>query len=262
MKKEHWMYMTVILFTAAMLLMFGSFYAASPNIITTPQYNFIGSIDEPIHMDNIAILSLDPDALDQVQTSGDNSVAIGSSSWLMQSGYNDREPFTGFLMCIAEHGTTTQPIYIGVMLSPLDPQDWDNWAFVGVLNPDVLPKKDTFYWIGFDLESDPLPIDAGEDWYLLAMSMDDPSDGNCWAWKIDDQQSYSRGTAMAFDGNNWHSGPYDMAFKTYTIEGNGGGDGEPSVTITSTYQVAVYQFLGSVSLLGAVISGTKYFLVV
>lgn len=268
MKKKIWLYLTTMFTVFGIVFLVYSVYAVSPehSTISVSQQAFIGSIEEYAHVNNLIITSLDPEDLDQAQTSmpGGLNIAIGSGSsgygsWIMQSGYNDRYPFTGFQIGLAEHGTTTEPIYVGVMLGKLDPQDENNWAVIARLDPGVLPEKDTFYWLGLDLEDDPLSIGPGQNWYLLAISMDDPVDGNWWMWGCSDQQPYPRGTAMAFDGSNWHDMPYDMTFKVYTVEG--GEPEEPEITITSNYQV-VSQFLGSLSLLGAVVSGVKYFTVV
>jgi len=271
MKKKNWMHLTITFVVAGLsLLVFSVYGFPSPerNTISTSQQGFMGDIKEPVRADNIVITSFDPKDLDQVQTSMPNglNIAIGTGggygNWVMQTGWNDREPLTGFAMGLAEHGTCTEPLYIGLMYSTQNPENWDYWRWYGRLDPGVLPEKDTYYWLGYDFENNPLipPINAGTVWCITAVSMDSPGDGNWWTWGCNDQQSYARGTAKIWGGLEtwWQDIPYDMTFKTYTVEGGVGE--EPTITITSTNQV-VASFLGSFSLLGAVVSGAKYFMV-
>jgi hypothetical protein len=265
-KKENWRIVAIIFIAIGIAFWCGSAFAVPENNIDSG-YSFTETLDEPIFVDNLIITSLDPEDLDQEQSELTGNYAIGTDPggygfWIMQRGMNDRGPFTGFQLALGEHGTTTEPLYVGVMYGENDPTNWDNWKVIAQLDPGVLPEKDTLYWLGLDLEPDTLPIYPGQNWYLLAISMDSPADDNFWMWGASENNPYPRGTVKAYDGDDWNEIPghtlLDMCFRTYTIEGEDPVDDPPDITITTTAQV-VAQALGSISFIGALVSGIRYF---
>lgn len=260
MKKKNWKRVAIIFIVLGFVLWGISAFISPATILESSDYTFTGTLEDPIRVDNLIITSLDPADLDQQQSEVTMYYVVGSDSsgcyWIMQSVWNDRFPFTGFQIALGEHGTTTEPIYIGVMSDEYDPTNWDKWEVIGRLDPGVLPEKDTLYWVGLDLEDDPLQI--GRRCYVLAISEDGPLNGNYWIWGVSTNEPYLRGTGMNWGGSGWTDVAMDTCFRTYTIEGP--PSEPPDITITTTSQV-VTQVLGSLSLLGALIAGTRYFMV-
>lgn len=273
-KKKLWKYITMIFTIAGIGLWIFSAVGMGMDSIIESGVSSHRTFDEPssLQINNIVITSFDPRDLDQAQetTGSPNGICIGYNPsqgygyWAMQLGYNDREPLTGFQVAILEHGNPTKPIYIGIMRGQLDPAAWVNWIWYGYLNPGSLPQKDVYYWVGADFSNNPIDIEAGEEWYIAVISIDPTTGNNHWAWGCNPDNPYPRGNLLNWDvtwKNIAGTPDFDGCFRTYTTEGQQPPQEPPAITITSNYQI-ISQFLGSLSLLGAVISGTKYSMVV
>ena len=274
MKKKLWLYMAIAFAIAGILLFTYAFTFDTVSAVKSAtifhQYTFEAKLKHMKYLDMVSIQSLDPDQLDQSQEQIGNDVkayAIGPM-WVCQGVKNDRSPIYGFSMILGEYHEgvpTTEPIYIGITSSLLTGSqlyDLDNWDAVGYMNPGTLPEIGVFYWVTYELNT-PLNIPAGQTFYIIAISEDQSyGDVNWWQWATagDLGDVYPRGSNYVYNGESWDDSWRDMCFRTYTTPNGGNGDGEPlQITITSNYQVAA-QFIGSLSLLGAVVSGTKYFM--
>jgi len=204
------------------------------------------------------LLSVDPDALDQLQDDM-TGVNLGAGTFHVAQGViNDRSPLTAFCVCVARIGMPEDPLYIGIMDSLKDPRYGENYLVLGELTSDILPQENKFYWVTLELSS-PLDIPAGQKFYIVMISDDNPLDGDFWSMAGSTINPYNRGIAWRWTPENgwqplgipgeFQPGEYDMCFATYTVPGGGGG--QPQISIT--YSSEVLTAIGVLSLLGAVV---------
>lgn len=286
-KKETWKYIAVIFIVAGIVFFVYSFTfnpiasgvttkSASLSTWTVPTFTRVERVKS---FSFFNILDINSNQLDQKQETfgppGENIYAIGISSYgplfIGQEVRNEREPMYGFSVCVGRHNVPTEPLYVGIMIEgllyPPYLYDLSNWDWAGKITPDIFPKSDTLYWLTAEFLDDagepaPLDIEAEDNFYIVAISEDNNQDGNSWAWGFGgNTDTYPRGDNCWWCESEWYwdNAAYgDCMFRTYTTEST--PQDPPSITITSTYQV-VASFLGSFSLLGAVVSGAKYFTV-
>lgn len=280
-KKETWKYLAVI-FIVAGIVFFAYSFTFNPiaSSVTTKSVTLSAwtapsftHAERAKRFSFFNILELNPNQLDQKQEilgpPGENTYAIGISSFgplfIGQEVKNEREPMYGFSVCVGRLNVPTEPLYVGIMieglLCPPYLYDLSNWDWVGMITPDILPESGTLYWLTVEF-SDPLDIPAEDNFYIVAISEDNNQDGNSWAWGYGgNTDTYPRGYNYYWSEDEWSwlgTTWGDCMFRTYTTEST--PQDPPSITVTSTYQV-VASFLGSFSLLGAVVSGAKYFMV-
>lgn len=274
-KKMNWFYATVVLVILGISLLSYGVYSSNPSTRT-----LIGTEEGKQHTPNtnddpaktfskikqmepsiFNIMDLDPNAIDQVQDSYPVNQYIGlygsGEHLYRQSGSNDREPWNGFEIIIMMHGTPTEPLYIGIRDNADDIDPYTYGSYVGAYSISTLPNNDTLYWVGF--EETLTDITSGTTWSIVLFSHNDGGLDNFWAWACDLQNPYSGGEACYWDfiQETWHTESFqDMCFRTYTIP-NGGGD-PPEITITTTYSV-IPMFFGSLSLVAAIATGSKFY---
>lgn len=280
-KKEVWKYLAIGLVVVSMVFFVYSFtFNPIASGVTTKSTSLAAwtipsfkNVESAVPFSFFDLMTLNPNQLDQKQETlgppGTNSYAIGISPygpfWVGQGVRNERSPLYGFSVAVGKFGTPTSPLYVGIMarglLFPPYIYDFRNWDGVGRITPDILPNEGIFYWVTFEF-STPLSIPAGSNFYIVAVSDDNNHDGNSWGWGYGgDTDTYPRGSNYCWSESDWEWSSTtwgDCIFRTYTTEG--ASQDPPSITITSTYQV-VSSFLGAFSLLGAVVSGAKYFMV-
>ena len=269
MKKRKWQYLTIMFLAAGIITLTLSFITP----VSTPspaQYQITATpieIDIPRNYIPLRITpTVDPEHLDQYscETTENHWIISVSTVWILQEFVNEGEPLEAFSVIVTEYLSPTHPLVIGVVDSkmPIDElSNLDNWECYGVLQPNTLPSDwPDFYWITADFSNNPIPIPAGQMYYIAAASgviniaqgyFGLAYNGDCYP----DYTSWD----YYFPEEQYYDTLSDICFATYTTTGGGGEP--PQVTITSTYQVMT-QFSASLFLLGAVISGTKYFMVV
>lgn len=277
-EKKRWFYATITLAVLGLSLLSYGIYASNPSTQTLTGENEVNSFEIDIkpfeNKANIKSLSpsiyqvsdFDPDAIDQIQNSfpGGLNQYIGTYSGInnlyRQTGLNEREPWNGFEIIIARHGMPTEPLYIGIrddISYGLDPLTGD-YDFLAYIDASGLPNADTFYWVGSDYQ---IPgITANDAWTIILISANDGGFDNYWMWACSDQNPYPRGEGQHWNGAEWvtaYDGVLDLCFRTYTIP-NGNGGEEPTITITTTYTVIPMLF-GGLSLIAAVVTGTKFY---
>lgn len=287
-KKETWMYLAVIFVVVGLVFFAYSFtftQIASPVTAKSEVVPSAWKVSPVTHAEKAKsfsffnILDINPNQLDQKQETfgpqGENIYAIGISPYgpffVGQEVRNEREPLHGISICVGRMGIPTEPLYVGVMIQgllfPPYLYDLDNWDWVGTITPDIFLDEYTLYRLTsefLDKEGKPAPLDipAGSNFYIVAISLDNNHDGNSWSWGFGgNTDTYPRGSNYCWSESEWEwTGTTwgDCMFRTYTNEST--PQDPPSITITSTNQV-VASFLGSFSLLGAVVSGAKYFMV-
>jgi len=266
MKKKSWRNITLVLIIIGASLFVFSF---SPVATTFPMERSIASISTEhsgsVRLENVEKANQQATVspyfvgqLDQSQESVSFVFYVGfiwpDAGCYAQAYRNDELPMIGFQVGIGKHGTPTEPMYIGVMEYRWDPLNLANYHVVAELLPSAIPADDTLYWFGIDFSDNPLNEYKS---HIICVSVDDPSDGNYWMWGAQEGNPY-----YAWLPSNWRwdvedravDSGYDLTFRTYT--GDGGGVA-PSITITSSYQVAS-QALGLLSFVGAAIAGIKY----
>ena len=270
MKEKLWKILMLVFVIVGLFFLFLPVLTAEESINDQWSATTFDEIDELRHdyfIKEMNIMSLDPEDSDQWITNFEGSpplnFGISNIQWILQTGYNDRSPLTGFLIPIMEHGTCTESLYIGFLYSSLtkDPSDWNNWIWVGALSPCSLPQKDTFYWVGYDFENEPLspPINAGTEWRICCISAQNMQSTNSWwGWACRDDNPYNRGMTYGWDGSRWNGDPnYDCLFVTYTVEAP--QPDPPVISISISSWVVASQGTGMLCLIGAVISGFKGF---
>lgn len=276
MKEKNWKYLTIVLVIAGVLsLIFSSVTAFPAEMPIDSTYN-IPTTYEVRNVDFVKayiIVDFDPNKLDQLQDSLGVSYRIGTGNMgvsILQPVANNREPMTGFQVAIGRHGSPSSDLYMGIMY-PFTvpcynhPYDGQNYIIAGNVAAVAVPQPDTFYWFGIDCSDYPLDISSGSPPLgIVLFSTDDTTDGNYWMCGAGTGNPYSayqpRGWSNIAD--QWLEGVlveghnHDMCFATYTTAG-GGGDEVPSITISTTTWVTTS--LGIFSLIGACLSGSKYF---
>jgi hypothetical protein len=270
MKKENWKYLTMVLVIAGVLSLIFSSVTAFPSEMSVNQTN----TGETCEMINIGtqkayiITDFDPDELDQMQDllTVYYKIGVGDSGCsISQPAVNDREPMTGFQVAIARHGTPSSDLYIGIMYPyDNDPFVGDNYILLGALSASSVPQADTFYWFGIDCSGSPLDISSGPPaMSVVLVSVDNPDDSDYWMWGGGSPNPYPvyRPRGWNTQANEWQNDMLpdgwniDMCFVTYTTSGGGGE--APNITISTTTWVTTG--LGIFSLIGAFLSGSKYF---
>jgi hypothetical protein len=270
MKKENWKYLTIVLVIAAVGLLIFSSVTAFPSEMSVNQTH-TGETYEAINIGTqnaYIITDFDPNELDQVQDSLSVYYKIGVGSHgcsILQPVVNDREPMTGFQVAIAKHGTPSSDLYIGIMYPTYgNPFDGQNYMIAGAISASDVPQADTFYWFGMDCSDYPLDISSGPPALaIVLMSTDNPDDSNYWMWGGGSGDPYPtyRPRGWSTQDNAWQNdmlpdaGTIDMCFATYTTSGGGGE--VPTITIATTTWVTTIS--GIFSLIGAFLSGSKYF---
>lgn len=277
MKKEHWKYVSVTLSILSVVLLVYSF--AFPGAMA------IKPVDLPTSMDTAPTFDItpsiiiptanDPINIDQVQDQASSAYYIGyigsNDGCYKQLVYNDRESFIGFSVAIGKHGTPTEPLYLGVLKIGNEgfesPLDGDNYHALGGLSPDINIPDDQLVWIDMDFTS--MPYNK-RNVNIVALSLDDPTDGNYWFWGVmtgnpyqDDSPGdiYDTPGQWYWDDERWSIGGMadeDFTFVTYTE----GGTGSEPPSINITVNTMVTTGTGIICLLGACFSGIKYGLIV
>ena len=272
MKKENWKYLTMVLVIAGVLSLIFSSISAHPTELSsshpivdkTKNYEMINGGTRQASI----FAEIDPDDLDQLQNQLDAAFKIGVGSTgcsILQPVVNDREPMTGFQVIVARHGTPSSDLWFGIMYPHRRcPFDGQNYMIASSLTPAHFPNSDTFYWAGMDLSDYPLDIPSGTPALnIVVMSVDDPDDDNYWFWGCSTTNTYPNYHPYGWNVNEeewqddilpdaWNK---DMCFATYT---SAGGSGDiPEITIATTTWVTAG--LGIFSLIGAFLSGSKYF---
>lgn len=282
MKKEVWIYLAVILVVAGLVFFVYSFTftqiaspvtAKSEVVPSAWKVSAITHTEKAKSFSSFNILDINPNQLDQEQETfgpqGENIYAIGISPYgpffVGQEVRNERSPMYGISICVGRMGIPTETLYVGVMIQgllfPPYLYDLNNWDWVAGITPDIFPDEYSLLWLTAEF-TPPLNIPAGSNFYIVAISLDNNQDGNSWAWGYGgNTDTYPRGSNYCWSESEWEwpgTTWGDCMFRTYTTEA--AAQDPPSITITSTNQV-VASFLGSFSLLGAVVSGAKYFMV-
>jgi len=269
MKKENWKYLTIVLVIAAVGLLIFSSVTAFPSEMSVNSTTDKSQTYELINGGTYSayiITDFDPDEIDQLQDalSAYYKIGVGSSGCsILQPVVNDREPMTGFQVAIGKHGTPSSDLYIGIMYPTYgSPFDGQNYMMAGSISASDVPEADTFYWFGMDLSDYPLDISSGPPALaVVVMSTDNPDDSDYWMWGGSGGNPYPtyRPRGWNTEDNEWQNelldGTVDMCFVTYTTSG-GGGD-TPNITITTTTWVTTIS--GIFGLIGAFVSGSKYF---
>lgn len=273
MEKKYWKYLMLFLSVAGLLLVAVPLIA-TPTVLTgehTSNLNIgLKNIKTARLVPTLAKTTINDNQLDQLQDqigTTVNGVIVGTT-WMCQGVKNDRTPFYGFSILVSEEresGPPEEPMYFGIISGKYtgnDLYDLSNWEAAVVLNPGVLPQTDTRYWITVEFNSplyiDPTPVPT--KFYIVALSEDVAMDGNWFVWHCSGNLGdvYDRGHVWQYYEGAWYDfpGAGDMAFATFTTAG---ATPTPPVVGISISISIVSQFMGALSWIGAVISGTKFY---
>lgn len=274
MRKGHWKYLSLTLsIVGIFLILLSMFFPATFQEAGRAAYGQtvtstfgVGEADGiQIAADGLLTVTpadLDPNNLDQHWETYSHAYAVGPM-WYLQSFKDIRCPMLGFSVLISRTEVIPEePLIIGLVASQLegaDLYDTSNWLVAGSLPADALPDQN-WYWISLEFS---LIVQPEETCYIVCVSNDmDPNDEHYWRWAVQyPTGGYDRGQFFIYDFDNeeWTGRNYDACFRTYSA---GWLPPEPPIVqIASSYTV-VSQFFGSLSLIGAVISGIKYFTLV
>ena len=244
--------------------------ASSDIVMKNNAFYDMGDLDD-LSLSNaqpLTITSLDPEDLDQSQTTtgSPSGLAIGKNPnngwgyWALQTGYDNREPITGFQVLVSRIGVPTEPLAIGFMSGKKNPADPTSWIWWGALYE--LPEEDVDYWVGADFSSDPIEIDAGETWYLTLVSDDQTCMEHFWSWGGSPGNQYTRGQLFTLYDGGWGTGQlgadYDTCFRIYTTPGENPPPEEPVINIAFSNWTVISEIAGLGAFLGAAISALKY----
>lgn len=275
--KKVWFYATVTLVILGVSLMSYGIYASNPSMNTHTLGGSVieGSFNVPLNVERMKVMEFniqdfDPDAIDQSQfeNPADFGLYVGYSPLdpsllyiIEQIGWNDREPWNGFLMKVLRHGNPTEVLYVGVMDDfQSDPNDPSNWDFIGYLDSASLPESDTWYWVGSDTQI--TGIVTNDMWGIVALSLNNGEWDHFWKWGASDVDVYARGNTRYWDdgASSWKvvsEGTVDTCFVTYTVP-NGNGEEPPDIEISTSYTV-IPMFFGGLSFIAAVATGSKFY---
>lgn len=176
-------------------------------------------------------------AVDQTTTAGTevvNLLVFGGldgngaiEEYLSQSIKNTRTPMTGFGVIAGYIGAVTEPLYIGIARTQINPNGADPaWEAVGMISPgDLTPGS--YYYLYLDLSSSPITIPANTTFYMILATDQMYTTGQdvFWAWAGFTTNPYANGKIMVMsDGStgtwlDWDNGIYDGAFWTWTQSG-------------------------------------------
>lgn len=274
MKDKYWKYATIILMIVGIASLFFSDATAFPtelsvNSTTDRSKNYDTSIAGAQRA--YLITDFDSDKIDQLQDKLDVYYKIGfgsSGCGVLQPVVDDREPLTGFQVAIGRHGSPSEFLWIGIMYPSYGPPFNGNYAVVGYLQAVNVPEEDTFYWFGIDCSSNPVDIPSGlPAMGIVVVSYDDPDDSDYWMWGAGSGNPYGtyRPRGWNTQDNAWQNdmlsdGTVDMCFVTYTTSSGGNGGDVPVISITTTSWVTAN--IGFACLIGAAVSGIKYFSII
>jgi hypothetical protein len=263
MNEKNWKYMTLVLSMITIILLAVSVFMpvsiesagiSSPNlrslpIDNLPDENDIFSVNNVI---TVRPVDFNPDDLDQHCTIYNTYGNIGPL-WLVQSFKNSRSPMLGFSVLLSRSQMPEKPLILGIRSSLLG----DTWVYATYISGNDLPNMYEWYWIDFEFP-DPLSYSIGKTYYITLISEDIFEDGNHWRYAVDDSNSYSDGFLYKYDFSDpgwvpWSS--YDGCFKTYTETDD---PSPPIIDISVTSTISMQ--LGFIALIGAVLSGSKYYL--
>lgn len=273
-KKKTWKYITLVFIVVGISLLG---FSAFPIVISHVPSTISNTVPYDIDLDEFDIVNAErigiladppPETLDQWQDVMNCDYQIGAGGyWMAQSVKNYREPLTAFVVGLARHGLPLYgglpaPIYIGIMDPLNDPHDPRNFDYIGYIMPSDIPE-DEFHWIGkYPLD---ISIPANTFFGVVVISESSDPDSGYWLLAANDANPYDRGVlgCRNFVDHIWNCEPIndcksDMCFATYTIEGDDPPPDPPVITITSTYTI-ITQFFGGLSLIAAVVTGSKFF---
>lgn len=261
MKKEKIKILTLV------LLLVGIFLLVAPIIVEAVTYGDTihkGTIEIVGKFNAVDLTDLNETLLDQQQLVFDayympyyDDPLLGEDEGtIIQQVMNDRKPMVGFDIAVAQHGSPGD-LYIGIRSDVGGSNSGISTMYsYAYLPQDALPEDDTFYLITFEIaqSSNTNPYD-GYSGFIQVNAVDDSSssDNNCWMIAAAQNDVYTRGVTKFDTGNQWTNIPGDFWFRTYTTEAPA-----PSIGITISTTI-LSQFFGIVSLIGAVISGVKYY---
>lgn len=276
MEKKHWKITTIV------LVIFAVFLIAYP-VVSQPDSSNTISIKENTVIKEVRVrqaitptiyTDLSQNQIDQYQDVIGNevkTVPIGPS-WVCQGFVNDRRPMYGFSILVGEHGTSSKPLIFGLMNARLEGSelyDTSNWDAVAVLNPNTLPEKDKLYWLTVEFNDFSLHYADNEKVQIVAVCEDYDYEDNTWFfWGCsgDKGNVYGDGKAWRYENEQWvvWDDVGDTCFITFTTETSDPPNGEPdpdeppSLGISLTTSV-ISQTAGIISLIGAILSGSKFY---
>lgn len=280
--KKNWLYATIIFISIGLSLIIYGVYGfnitsnmdfVEMDIGDEFKYSYLSDDLEMEADDDVFTISeIDPDALDQFQLQQANgyglfvgvNTATGNLNIYQQDGWNDREPWNAFSFVVAKSGTPIHPLVVGVMKNHnRDPTNDNNYKFLGSLYPSQLPESDHYYKISCEqLISDIYDYDV---WAIVMFSFNNNYPDGMWIWAGNENNPYPRGWARIYDywdENDWvdiQSRNVDLLFETYTIPPDNPSE-PPVISISSDYNV-ISMFIGGVSWIAAVGTGSKFLLI-
>jgi len=270
MKKEHWKYLSLSFsIISTLLLVYSVVLPAVTGInmidVSTEQKNSGLSIDDMVmNIDREGTLKVTPtnipvtvDGIDQSQEEYTRGAYVCYDYWwgqLVGFGGETRH-INGYRLGIARHGTPTESLFMGICDE--DSLDYTKAKTVEV-PPSALAESDKLYWMGLDFLDSPVAIFGSYKPVFFCASDDVHTDGNYWLWAIAEDNPYDGQydfRAYDFDSDDFinFEADWDGTFLVYTEEAGGGEPPVISISINTYIQTA-----GLISLLGAVLSGTKY----
>jgi hypothetical protein len=249
-KKKHWLVSSIILFSIGFCILLFSVITMPMPLPDLPiaEINFYDIEDSGITISykNIRVADIDPDALDQQQTTCDVAYRMCDDIIFLQNVNDQRQPLNGVIVALGRHGSPTNKLYIDILGGNGD-------EIIGELSASQLPNPDTLYWLSLDLSSN--SIDSTQI-SIFVYSAEPNSDAKYWMWGASSTNTYPL-KSQYHNGDSWVDLPGDFCFKTYTTSTGGGGGGAPSITISMpTWQISILSSAGF--LIAALASGIKY----
>jgi hypothetical protein len=279
-KKEYYKYIAIALVVVGLFLLFSPISIAEPQETIGTKNTYEPLNFESKYVENIKpsmiFTDINPNQLDQKQEEIAGVVPyIHAGQKLAQGVTNDREPLYGVAVQLKADGEPNKAIYLGIMKTLKDPRDYTNFDRIGGLQPSNFACDNEWHWVLYEFDNS-LDVSAGETFYIVIFSENTP-DANQWVVAGSSNNPYSNVNpnkevtwkwynivpGMIWEWMHWeeegyfNAGEYDLCFKTYTSEDE--QEEPPQVSINVSTSI-ITQSLGLLSLIGAALSGTRYFM--
>jgi len=271
MKKNNWKYMMIVFIVITLLCL--SIVVVYQDQIILPHKTMENKLNYSDHdlrrlsSKNSPTTIFEEGNLLLSNEQSDASELIDRYWWCAQSIVlpHDEYPvmhFTGVSIEVSRHGMPDGDLYIGLMHVASDMTDIDHLFEYCGFWPELIPE-DTPIWLGFEFSE---PVESINTLFLVVFTYATPDyPNNYWTWRIATDNPVDSGLSGVdclyyydFDYNHWDREDIWDCDGTYRIYAQEGGQEPPSISISSNTTVAIATYTGIISLLCAVVSGTKY----
>jgi len=257
MKEKNWKYLSILLLIVSILFLAYSIYTPNSTGISLEKSTILekgtltvltpGTI--PLDVPSGAGLELIQDKF----TAG-LIITYNHRAWGQTIVFDSQKHVNGIWIAVARVGMPSEPIGFGISRNDKPFFERSNWIYA-----DELPQENTGYWIECYFTNKPWVVNAGEKLVIEVASASEWDENNHWLWLISTQNPYPSGRIIqaSSDWTHWDYpsdyANWDGTFAVFTEE----AAPQPPV-ISVTLSPGTAGILGSLTLLGAILAGLRY----